>query len=249
MVALNGWQTALVVAGSVAGGAALLWPLVIAYEIRKCEKPKYAVLRALAAGPGDRRRFRLGFGQYAEVRRYEPMLVAEVEVEGNMRETSSQGFRKIARFIFGANTAAGGGGSQAVAMTSPVREELMPSEAVAMTSPVVMAMGGSESLGADEKGTVRMSFVMPSKYTKETLPRPNDPSVEIKEVPAHTVAALTFRGQVRNRTVVEQRKQQLLEILKAEGITPEGAVQLNQYHPPFTYGIQRVNEVLFRIKE
>lgn len=27
-----------------------------------------------------------------------------------------------------------------------------------------------------------MSFVMPSQYTKETLPRPNDASVEIKEV-------------------------------------------------------------------
>lgn len=37
-----------------------------------------------------------------------------------------------------------------------------PSEAVAMTSPVVMAMGGSESLAPEEKGSVRMSFVMPS---------------------------------------------------------------------------------------
>jgi hypothetical protein len=194
-------QTAVVVAGSVTVGAALLWPLAIWYEVRKCEKPKYAVVRALAAGPGDRRRFRLGFGQAAEVRRYAPMLVAEVEVEGTMRvgvffeggqalrghcalrllpplglrhasagmdrfgrrmhsirlaisklantprpanptrpcpptttpphpspgpqETSAQGFRKIARFIFGANTAASGGASQAVAMTSPVREELV----------------------------------------------------------------------------------------------------------------------------
>lgn len=249
MVSLNGWQTAVVVAGSVTVGAALLWPLAIWYEVRKCEKPKYAVVRALAAGPGDRRRFRLGFGQAAEVRRYAPMLVAEVEVEGTMRETSAQGFRKIARFIFGANTAASGGASQAVAMTSPVREELVPSEAVAMTSPVVMAMGGSESLAPEEKGSVRMSFVMPSKYTLETLPRPNDPSVEIKEVPAHTVAALTFRGQIRTRAVVEAKKQQLLEIMKAEGLTPEGAVQLNQYYPPFTYGIQRVNEVLLRVKE
>jgi hypothetical protein len=31
-----------------------------------------------------------------------------------------------------------------------------------MTSPVVMAMGGSESLAPEEKGSVRMSFVMPS---------------------------------------------------------------------------------------
>jgi hypothetical protein len=36
---------------------------------------------------------------------------------------------------------------------------------------------------------------------------------------------------------------------KAEGLVPEGSVVLHQYHPPFTYGWQRVNEVLFRVKE
>jgi hypothetical protein len=56
------------------------------------------------------------------------------------------------------------------------------SEPVAMTSPVVMAMAGTESLPADATGKVKMSFVMPSKYTKATLPKPNDASVEIKEV-------------------------------------------------------------------
>lgn len=247
---LNGWQTALVVAGSVVGGAALLWPLGIWYEIRKCEKPQYTVLRALASAAGDRRKYRLGLGQYAELRQYAPMLVAEVEVEGTMREASSNGFRKIAKFIFGGNTKAEGSGSEPVAMTSPVRQELMgPSEPIAMTSPVVMSMGGTEQLAPDASGVVKMSFVMPSKYTKDTLPRPNDPSVEIKEVPGHTVAALSFRGQIRNRQVVEDKKKQLLEIMKAEGLEPEGNVTLLQYHPPFTYGWQRVNEVLFNVKQ
>lgn len=34
---------------------------------------------------------------------------------------------------------------------------------------------------------------------------------------------------------------------QAEGLAPEGDVTLYQYHPPFTYGWQRVNEVLFRV--
>ncbi|KIZ02468.1 SOUL heme-binding protein [Monoraphidium neglectum] len=110
-------------------------------------------------------------------------------------------------------------------------------------------MAGSESLPAEASGKVRMSFVMPSQYTKDTLPRPNDASVEIKEVPAHTVAALTFRGHVRGRKVVEERKQQLLQIMEAEGLVPQGNVVLNQYHPPFTYGWQRVNEVCFEVRE
>lgn len=118
-----------------------------------------------------------------------------------------------------------------------------------MTSPVVMAMGGSEALPADARGRVRMSFVMPSKYTAATLPRPRDASVAIKEVPARTVAALAFRGHVRSRAAVEARKRQLLDIMAAEGLTPVGDVVLQQYHPPFTYGWQRVNEVLFEVKE
>jgi hypothetical protein len=41
---------------------------------------------------------------------------------------------------------------------------------------------GTESLAQDASGNVKMSFVMPSKYTRETLPRPNNPDVNIVEV-------------------------------------------------------------------
>jgi hypothetical protein len=45
---------------------------------------------------------------------------------GLLQEASSGGFRKIARFIFGGNTRPDGAGAgEAVAMTSPVRQELM----------------------------------------------------------------------------------------------------------------------------
>lgn len=269
MVTLNAWQTALAVAGGVVGAVAVLWPVGIWLEVRKCERPKYAVVRKLASKPGDRRKFRMGPFQEAEVRRYAPMLIAEVEVDGTMKEATSGGFTKIARFIFGQNTRAdGAGGGEVVAMTSPVQQELLPkgpsepiamtspvvmsmgpSEPIAMTSPVVMSMAGTEALPRDAPGKARMSFVMPSKYNKETLPRPNDGSVEIVEVPAKTVASLSFRGQIRHRSVVEERKKQLLQIMQAEGLAPEGNVTLLQYHPPFTYGIQRVNEVQFVVKE
>jgi hypothetical protein len=36
---------------------------------------------------------------------------------------------------------------------------------------------------------------------------------------------------------------------QAEGLVPQGNVVLNQYHPPFTYGWQRVNEVCFEVRE
>jgi len=40
----------------------------------------------------------------------------------------------------------------------------------------------------------RVSFVMPSKYTMDTLPVPKNTDLELKEVPGHSVAALTFFG-------------------------------------------------------
>lgn len=38
-------------------------------------------------------------------------------------------------------------------------------------------------------------------------------------------------------------------MIRAEGLVPVGDVKLYQYHPPFTFGWQRVNEVLFEVKE
>ena len=38
-----------------------------------------------------------------------------------------------------------------------------------------------------------ISFVMPSKYTKETLPRPGNENVKIREVPERTFASFAWR--------------------------------------------------------
>lgn len=64
--------------------------------MRKCERPKYAVLRTMGA---PRRRW-LSLGgaaaPAAEVRLYAPYLVAEVLVEGgDMKDALSSGFRQV----------------------------------------------------------------------------------------------------------------------------------------------------------
>ena len=50
-----------------------------------------------------------------EIRQYEPLIVAEVEVTGDMRRAGNSGFRPLADFIFGNNTA-----QDDIAMTAPV---------------------------------------------------------------------------------------------------------------------------------
>ncbi|NQY41140.1 MAG: heme-binding protein [Henriciella sp.] len=53
-------------------------------------------------------------GKY-EIRQYEPIIVAEVEITGDMRRAGNSGFRPLADFIFGNNTA-----RSKIEMTAPV---------------------------------------------------------------------------------------------------------------------------------
>ena len=68
-------------------------------------------------------------------------------------------------------------------MTAPVTQQ--GSEKIAMTAPVTQQGDGN---------TWRVRFIMPSSYTMETLPKPNNPTVELKEVPAKRYVVIRFAG-------------------------------------------------------
>ncbi|KAL4858474.1 Heme-binding-like protein [Chlorella vulgaris] len=227
--------------GGIAGLALVAWPVAIWWEVRKCEKPKYTLLKTL----GQRKNL---FGKVrpaAELRLYAPYLLAEVTMQGSgmdMKQALSGGFRQIAGFIFGKNVAAEEG-SQKVAMTSPVTLEMSSGESqkIAMTSPVTAEMAPGN--------VFHVSFIMPSKYTMATLPKPVNPDVKIKEMKARTMAALTWRGAGPREAEVEARKAELLALMQQAGLKPKGAVHVWQYDPPFQWSIFRTNEILFEVDE
>jgi hypothetical protein len=126
----------LVVLVVVALGVAL-WGAIVS----NVEQPNYHVVERSGA---------------IEIRDYAPMIVAEAEVSGERREAISRGFRIIADYIFGNNTAA-----LKVPMTAPVTQE--GSEMIAMTAPVTQQ---------DDGDSGRVRFIMPSSYTMETLSAP-----------------------------------------------------------------------------
>lgn len=168
-----------------------------------------------------------------EVRRYEKTLVAEVEVEGAGRDASSAGFRVLADFIFGNNA-----GSTSVSMTSPVDRQAASSEKIAMTSPV-------DRRGVDDRWVV--TFTMPSKYTIETLPKPNDPRVKIREVPAKTFAVFAFSGSPSERKV-QERMEQAKATVDAAGLERSAEEpHYARYDPPWTPSFLRHNEILIEI--
>lgn len=168
------------------------------------------------------------------VRRYAPMIVAETTVEGGLWGASNDGFRVIAGYIFGNNTAAGGERAK-IAMTAPVT---MEPERIAMTAPVTTEAA---------EGRYRMHFVMPSRYTLETLPRPNDPRVALREVPPQRMAAVRFTGFTGEGRVAEKTAE-LLAWMKGAGLEAAGAPQLARYDPPWTLPFLRRNEILVPLR-
>lgn len=165
-----------------------------------------------------------------EIRDYAPMIVAEAEVAGDRRDAIGKGFRIIADYIFGNNTSA-----QKVPMTAPVTQQ--GSEKIAMTAPVTQQGDGN---------IWRVRFVMPSSYTIETLPKPNNPAVKLKEIGAKRYAAIRFSGRAGEDSL-KRHTEDLNAFIRAKNLTPLSAPTYAFYNPPWTLPFLRRNEVMVEI--
>ncbi len=167
-----------------------------------------------------------------ELRAYDPRIVAETLVSGSLDEASGAGFRLIADYIFGNNTSRTGG-SEKISMTAPVTMEPR-SEKISMTAPVSMEQMGEQW---------RVHFVMPSQYTLDTLPKPNNPAVTLRAVPESNYAVIRFSG-LAGEEKVAAKTAELMVWLDAKGISPIGKPELARYNPPWTLPLLRRNEVM-----
>jgi hypothetical protein len=168
-----------------------------------------------------------------EVRDYPGLVAAEVSVGGTRGEASSAGFRLLAGYIFGGNRA-----KQSIAMTAPVVQAPSESESIAMTAPVVLT-------GRTGAWTVR--FIMPSQYTLDTLPVPNDAQVKLLALPPTRVAVLKFSGLAKEDDVA-QKTAELLAMTTAKQLIVTSPVALARYNPPWTLWFLRRNEVMVPVK-
>ena len=162
-----------------------------------------------------------------EVRLYEPMIVAEVDIDGARRNASRSGFRVLADYIFGNNTI-----QQQVAMTTPVQSQR--SQKIAMTSPVQQQ--------ADDDGWV-ISFIMPAQFTLQSLPTPNNELVRLREVPEQRFIVIRFSGMNDDENV-SNHEQELREYIAEHDIETTGITKYAFYDPPWTPENRRRNEVM-----
>lgn len=157
----------------------------------------------------------------AEIRLYPKLIL--VTVSGD--EVGSP-FRVLFDYISGNNS-----GRSKISMTAPV----ITPERIEMTAPVL-------------SGESFMSFILPSKYTMDTVPKPNDRRVNIHERPEHKLAVIRFAGWAKHGKR-ERQKRRLLSILQEKNIDYVGEPILMRYNSPWTPGFLRRNEIAIQITE
>ena len=108
-------------------------------------------------------------------------------------------------------------------------------EKIAMTSPVSMSLEDSTT----------MMFMVPSKFEKEDLPKPNQSSIQFKNEPEKTVAAIRFSGWA-NDEKIEKYKQELIALLEKEGISYSNRFYFLGYNAPYEL-FNRRNEIIVEL--
>ncbi len=151
-----------------------------------------------------------------EIRQYPPYAAAETLVEGGFQKAGNEGFRRLMAYIHGENRQ-----QQVIPLTAPVGQEQ-----------------------AGEKW--RITLVMPSSYTKESLPAPLDPRIKLVEVPPTLMAAVRYSG-FWNKSLFEAQENRLRAFIGRKGFKVVGAPVFARYKSPFMLWFLRHNEVLIPV--
>ncbi len=152
-----------------------------------------------------------------EIRFYPSATFATIKSEAKTYgELSGPGFRKLAGYIFGGNES---------------------ETKISMTSPVQMDINDSLS---------EMSFVMPSEYKAENLPKPKDSGVIIHKTQDEYVAAVRFSGFSSDHAIL-QHSEKLKALLDKKGIVYSGNFRFLGYNPPWQL-VGRRNEIIVSVK-
>jgi hypothetical protein len=166
-----------------------------------------------------------------EIRKYPSRVVVEHSKATNRNDA----FYPLFKYISGENIQ-----NKNISMTTPVELNENLSEKISMTAPVEIR----EDI--DEKSII-MRFFLPSEYTLESAPVPNDSSLLVKELPEQTIAVLQYSGSTSNEKFLNKKKE-LLDMLKSSKWEVEGQASFLGYDPPFTIPFLRRNEVIVPVK-
>jgi hypothetical protein len=179
------------------------------------------------------------------IRQYSPMLIAEVTTTGNRKQAINSGFRVLANYIFGNNTSSG---QDKIAMTAPVMQQ---STKIDMTAPVMQQstkidMTAPVMQTSSSDGSWNIRFVMPKKFTMDTLPKPNNTAIKILIQPAEQFIVIKFSGLATSDNLQTHQKK-LEKYIQEHNIKISGSAVYAFYNPPWTIPFMRRNEIMFKL--
>ena len=152
-----------------------------------------------------------------EIRGYGPHLLAEVRVSGGRSGAIQAGFRVLAGYIFGGNATG---------------------EKIAMTVPVAQTPAGEDWV---------VSFMMPARYTAETLPAPRSERVRFVQAGPSRQVVERFSG-LPGTAGLEERAEALRARAEGQGHEILAGPHYYFYDAPMTLPWKRRNEAAFTIR-
>jgi len=193
------------------------------------------LLPSLAFGLEEPKYEMIGEYDGIEYREYADYIVVETLVEGDLSrdEASNIGFRRLFRYITGEND----GGAE-ISMTAPVQVAEPQGAEIAMTAPV-------QSVNTEQGWTI--SFVVPGKYTWDTVPQPTNPDVYLRQAaPGKITAVIRFSGRWTEKNALKARNE-LYEKLEEANVSPISKPIIAAYNSPFSIPWFRRNEILVEV--
>jgi len=197
--------------------------IVLKGALMAIEEPQYTVIKKNDA---------------FEIRKYAPYLVAQTEVTGTFEEMGTKAFRILVKYISGENQK-----RSKIKMTAPVIQEPIEDNGIKiqMTEPVI------QELDQTNPQSAIFSFVMPQKFTLDTLPLPLDKRITLREIPAKTVAVREYSGSWGEEKYKENETI-LLQALHDVDVSIIGKPNFARYNSPFALWFMRRNEIMVEIQ-
>jgi SOUL heme-binding protein len=164
-----------------------------------------------------------------EIRQYQEYLIASIEIDSDFTQASGTGFGILSDYILGHNWS-----QKRVLIDGPAKGQKVEGEKIGMTNPVLAAAG---------PGGYVISFIMPSRFSKENLPEPFHKRIKIRDVMPFKAAVLKFHGNLDDQ-MIEKQTLELQSWLTHNTLTYKSGFFFAQYNSPGIPARFRRNEII-----
>jgi hypothetical protein len=189
------------------------------FGIRLEEAPRYEVLYS---------------EDQVEIRKYGPMVLAQVTVDGEYDQYSHRAFRTLADYIFGENS-----DDEKISMTNPILQEKAEKQ-IPMSAPLFQEKSVSGWT---------MSFVLPAEFSLKNAPKPTNPQIRLKQRPEKLVAVWSYSGNNTPEKIQEAKNELTQWLQKHPSFHAKSHFWWAQYDAPVTIPFLKKNEMHIWVEE